>query len=269
VLRQRVITGACLAALTVWAVLGLPTAYLGVVFLLVVGAAAWEWGALLALGTGGRLMYLSLVLLLIGVAWWLREQPVLLWGLLLIGGGYWCYVVVWLKRYTARPGRRDPWSVWTAAGIPLLVNTWFALVFLHGAQQFGPGYVLFLLALVWLADSAAYFAGRRWGRHKLAPSISPGKTREGALGALLLALVFSLLGAWLLGFQPWPVFVLVSMGASVFSIIGDLFESMAKRQHGIKDSGSILPGHGGVLDRIDSLTAAAPMFLLGLLVLSL
>jgi len=267
-LKQRVITAACLVALTVWAVLALPTAYMGVLFLLIVGAGAWEWGGLLGLHTAGRLLYLGLVLVLIGISWWLREQPVFCWSLLLVSGAYWCYVVVWLRRYAARPSRRDPWSLWAVAGVLLLVTAWFALIFLHGASRFGPGYVLFLLSLVWVADTGAYFAGRRWGRHKLAPAISPGKTREGALGALALSLVFSAVGAWLLDAPAWPVFVLVSMVAAVFSIIGDLFESMGKRQHGIKDSGSILPGHGGVLDRIDSLTAAAPVFLLGLLVLT-
>lgn len=267
-LKQRVITGACAAGLAVWAVLGLPTAYLGAVLLLVVFAAAWEWGALLALSSIGRWLYCGLILLLIGLAWWWRDIPLVLWVGLVLVGVYWAYVVVWLLRYANDPGRRDPWFSWAIAGVLLLVSTWFSLIYLHESERFGPGHVLFLFSLVWLMDTAAYFTGRRWGKHKLAPTISPGKTREGALGALVLALVFSFLGAWLLEFHAWGVFVLVSMVVAVFSIAGDLFESMAKRQCGIKDSGSLLPGHGGVLDRIDSLTAAAPLFLLGLLGLS-
>ena len=133
-------------------------------------------------------------------------------------------------------------------------------------NEFGPGYVLFLLLLIWVADIGAYFAGRRWGRRKLAPAISPGKTWEGVWGAAAAALVFALVGAVVLGVgcalarRSWR-----SAWSTVgFSIVGDLFESMLKRQRGVKDSGSLLPGHGGVLDRLDSLTAAAPVFLLGL-----
>ena len=132
-------------------------------------------------------------------------------------------------------------------------------------SEFGAGYVLFLLFLIWIADSGAYFTGRRWGQRKLALSISPGKTWEGVWGASLAALVFAMLGAVVLEVRmPWPGFVILSMVTVGFSIAGDLFESMLKRQRGLKDSGSLLPGHGGVLDRVDSLTAAVPVFLLGL-----
>jgi phosphatidate cytidylyltransferase len=145
----------------------------------------------------------------------------------------------------------------------ILVALWVALMGLRG--DFGPGYVLFLLLLIWVADIGAYFAGRHWGQRKLAPVISPGKTWEGVWGATAAALAFALLGAAVLGIGTrWPWFVAICMVTVGFSIIGDLFESMIKRQRGVKDSGSLLPGHGGVLDRIDSLTAAAPVFLLGL-----
>ncbi|MGB4876542.1 MAG: phosphatidate cytidylyltransferase, partial [Candidatus Competibacter sp.] len=140
---------------------------------------------------------------------------------------------------------------------------WAALMALRA--DYGPRSVVFLLLLVWAADIGAYFAGRRWGRRKLAPAISPGKTWEGALGGGLATLVLALVGAAFLkvgasGFGFVAV-CLITMG---FSIAGDLFESMMKRQSGLKDSGSLLPGHGGVLDRVDSLSAAAPVFLLGL-----
>lgn len=266
-LKQRVITGGCLASLMVWAVLALPTVYLGLLLLLVVMAASWEWGVILGLPSRLRWAYCGLVVGFIGLAWGLRNQGLFLWGLLLLSGAYWCYVVFWLRRYAAHPEQPDPWLIWALTGVLQMLSTWFALIYLHQSVEFGPGYTLFLMALVWLADTAAYFAGRRWGKHKLAPTISPGKTREGALGALGFSLGFALLGGWWLATESWLIFIFVAMFTAVFSIIGDLFESMAKRQHGIKDSGSILPGHGGVLDRVDSLTAAAPVFLLGLLVL--
>jgi phosphatidate cytidylyltransferase len=145
----------------------------------------------------------------------------------------------------------------------VLIAPWVAFMGLR--SEFGPGYVLFLFLLVWAADVGAYFAGRRWGQHKLAPAISPGKTWEGVAGASAATLILALLGAALLDESVrWPTFVVVCLITAGFSIAGDLFESMIKRQCGVKDSGSLLPGHGGVLDRVDSLTAAAPVFLLGL-----
>ncbi|MEZ5584622.1 MAG: phosphatidate cytidylyltransferase [Candidatus Competibacteraceae bacterium] len=133
-----------------------------------------------------------------------------------------------------------------AAGIITLLAPWVALTHLHGADSFGPAYVLFLMVLIWLADSGAYFAGRQWGRRKLAPHISPGKTWEGAIGALVTTLFFAALGATALGLTgiQWLLLLLISMRRVLFSIVGDLFESMIKRQHEIKDSGSLLPGHG-------------------------
>jgi phosphatidate cytidylyltransferase len=126
--------------------------------------------------------------------------------------------------------------------------------------------VLFLLVLIWIADSGAYFAGRRWGRRKLAPLVSPGKTREGAYGALAGGLLWGGVLAALYGVSvpQQGGLVLLCLLTVVASIVGDLYESLSKRERGVKDSGSLLPGHGGILDRIDSLTAAAPVFALGL-----
>ncbi len=126
--------------------------------------------------------------------------------------------------------------------------------------------MLFLLVLIWIADSGAYFAGRRWGRVKLAPAVSPGKTREGVYGALAGAMLCALALAWM---RPEIGAALVTIPLCLLtclvSVAGDLFESLIKRQAGVKDSGTLLPGHGGVLDRIDSLTAAAPVFVFGLM----
>lgn len=148
---------------------------------------------------------------------------------------------------------------------------WLAIVALHGNGADGPRTVLFLLVLVWVADSGAYLAGRRWGRRKLAPGLSPGKTWEGVLGAGVGALV---LGAGWSLFYRYPfglalAFVTLCVSTVVVSVVGDLFESWMKRGCGVKDSGSIFPGHGGLLDRIDSLTAAAPWFVGGLSLLNL
>ena len=137
-------------------------------------------------------------------------------------------------------------------------------MYLHSVHY---GYVFYIIALVAVADIGAYFSGKRFGKTKLAPNLSPGKTREGVYGALVLALLWAILGAAIGGHGGFDglLFVVFSMLAAVMSVLGDLFESLIKREAGAKDSGTLLPGHGGVLDRIDGLLAALPVFALGLL----
>ncbi len=150
-------------------------------------------------------------------------------------------------------------------GLDMLWISGHALIYLH--QQYGGWLLMYMLTLVWVADIGAYFTGRRFGRHKLAPGISPGKTWEGVIGGICTNLLWMLLifyfGAnWALSL---PAFLLIGVSTSVISVVGDLFESILKREAGVKDSGKLLPGHGGVLDRIDSVIAASPVFLVGLL----
>lgn len=156
-----------------------------------------------------------------------------------------------------------------AAGVVVLLGPWLAVVHLHGVAPFGPMLVLFLLGLIWIADSAAYFSGRRWGRTPLAPVLSPRKTWAGAYGALIGAVLWGLLLVWglELGWGLAAVALLICGVSVAMSIVGDLYESLLKRRRGLKDSGQLLPGHGGMLDRIDSLTAAAPVFALGMFLL--
>ena len=152
------------------------------------------------------------------------------------------------------------------AGVFIIIGAFVAITGLHQAAQYGATYILVLLLLIWVADSAAYFSGKRFGRHKLAPLVSPGKTWEGVAGAALATVLFALLTAYLLAFDRREVllFVVLALCTLAFSILGDLIESLFKRRAGVKDSSRLLPGHGGILDRIDSLMAAAPVFLLGL-----
>lgn len=262
-LKQRVITASVLALITLWVVLKLPPVGLGAALLAVVLLCAWEWADLANWAQPrDRLLYGGLALAPILAVWPLAGQAAVVAGLMLPAFAAWCYVLRWLWRYAGQPERRDRPLVVGMAGIVALVAAWLALMGLR--HEFGPGYVLFLLMLIWVADIGAYFAGRRWGRRKLAPAISPGKTWEGVWGAAAAALAFALVGAAMLGVgSRWPGFVAVCMVTIGFSIVGDLFESMLKRQRGVKDSGALLPGHGGVLDRLDSLIAAAPVFLLG------
>ena len=262
-LKQRVITASVLALIALWVVLKLPAVGFGAVLMAVLMLGAWEWADLAGLAQPrGRLLYGGMVLVLILTIWPLVERPAFVAGLLTPVFAAWCYAVFWLWRYSGQPERQNrPLGV-GAAGVVALVAAWVALMGLR--NEFGPGHLLFLLMLIWAADIGAYFAGRLWGRRKLAPAISPGKTWEGVWGAAAAALAFALIGAAVLGVgSRWPGFVAVCMVTVGFSIVGDLFESMLKRQRGVKDSGSLLPGHGGVLDRLDSLIAAAPVFLLG------
>jgi phosphatidate cytidylyltransferase len=160
--------------------------------------------------------------------------------------------------------RRLPLGVVGVAGLAALLPPWAALTYLHQAAEAGPALVVTVFVIVWSADSGAFFTGRALGRHKLAPKVSPGKTWEGVGGGVLFAGVVSGIAGFVLGF---PVGALVAIGAvtALVSVLGDLTVSIAKRNIGVKDSGRLLPGHGGMLDRIDSLTAAAPVFVLGLI----
>ena len=264
-LRQRIITASILAVLVIWVVLKLPVAGFGVALLAILLPGAWEWTRLIGLSkTRDRGLYVGGILALILASWPLLDNAVFVNSLLVLSVLGWCGALFWLRHYASHPGSQDqPWPM-GIAGVVVLVAPWVAFMGLR--SEFGPGYVLFLFLLIWAADVGAYFAGRRWGQRKLAPAISPGKTWEGVAGAGAATLVLALLGAVLLLSEGahWLAFVAVCLITAGFSIVGDLFESMIKRQCGVKDSGSLLPGHGGVLDRVDSLTAAAPVFLLGL-----
>jgi phosphatidate cytidylyltransferase len=139
------------------------------------------------------------------------------------------------------------------AGFAVLVPAGLAMASLEPLE------VLLVLVLVWIADTAAYFVGRAWGRRKLAPAISPGKSWEGAIGGLVGGAAYAIICGWFIDGIAWPAFLAGAVLLAMVSIIGDLFESAAKRQAGVKDSGTLLPGHGGILDRIDSATATLPL----------
>jgi phosphatidate cytidylyltransferase len=184
----------------------------------------------------------------------------------------WIMAVWWLLMTVALVARRSELprvagsrpAVLLLGGL-VLVSAWLSIATLHAAGPHGPILVLFLFVLIWVADSGAFFAGRAFGRRKLSPFVSPGKTWAGAGGAALgaLASVLALWASGLAGDPPLPALVVLSVLVTAVSIGGDLWESRLKREAGVKDSGKLLPGHGGMLDRIDSLLAAAPVFALG------
>ena len=198
---------------------------------------------------------------------WLVQSESGLWAVLLAALAWWLTALAWVVR--TQQGlpvdALDRAPVRALAGWLVVAPGWGALVALHGAGEQGPLLVVYLMILVATADSAAYFVGRRLGRHRLASNVSPGKSVEGVAGGLAgVALVA--VAAVLVGGVERPMgFVVLSLATALVSVLGDLAESTFKRRAGLKDSGSIIPGHGGILDRIDGYTAAVPLFVLGCL----
>lgn len=270
-LLRRLITALVLIPVVLLGVLELTTPSLAVALCAVVLLAAREWTTLAGLeGVAWRVaFYLVLTLGLIGGYGALWHPSLALW-MLGLASLWWLLLTLLMARIRTRPDLRLPLGRLgkSLLGVFILVTCWAALVALHGSGDNGPVLLLFALTLTWVADSGAYFAGRRWGRRKLAPAISPGKSIEGVYGALAGAALWGALLAW---YAPEiasaPVLILFCLIVCAVSVVGDLFESLLKRQAGIKDSGNLLPGHGGVLDRIDSLTAVAPVFAFGLMLL--
>ncbi len=261
-LKRRVATALLLLPLAVALVLFAPPAMFAVAVAAVFAVAALEWAPLAGCGAGARpWVYAGNVILLLVAAWLFAfELPTVGRALLAVGLAWWTLALVWIVQRWALPV-----GVKLIAGMLTLVPAWYAIVTLHGLRS-GPELVLLLLLIIWAADVGAFFAGHAFGKHKLAPEVSPGKTWEGVLGGFALSALIASIGAVLLGFAV-ASFVLLALLTIAASIVGDLTESLLKRQAGAKDSGVLLPGHGGVLDRLDSLFAAAPAFLAGWLLL--
>lgn len=256
-LRQRVITALVLAPIVLFVALWAPQALTASVLTLLVLAAAWEWSAFPQFKRRSiRLLYVAVLSMCIGAIWVLGvhrpELDAVLYAALL----WWAVAALWIAAAPASVNQATA----ALAGALVLIPAWLALVRLHAAD---PRLLLFLLLLVAAADVGAYFTGRRFGRRKLAPRVSPGKTWEGVFGGLAAAALTALIGVWWFEGQAAAFIVLCAITV-VVSIIGDLTESLFKRHAGLKDSGSLLPGHGGLLDRVDSVTAAAPVFLVSL-----
>ncbi len=269
-LKTRVLTAVVLIPLVLAALFGLDTRSWGVVTLVIVGIAASEWARLAAFNTPGAVLFvgatavIGLCLLFLpgsgfqsGTGW--PEAVVLA-----ICGTATLFWLLIIPPWLYLGWRVTSGAVLAAIGWVVLIATWLAIVQI---QARSPGLLLALMAIVWIADTAAYFSGRRFGRHKLAPSISPGKTWEGVYGALFAVGTYALVllplaarngYAQALTAGAVAVWVVLVLLLAAMSVTGDLFESLLKRQRGVKDSGNVLPGHGGVLDRIDALTAAMP-----------
>jgi phosphatidate cytidylyltransferase len=262
VLKQRVLTAVALVVVLLGVMLGLPPVFTTMLITLLVVVGAWEWAGFI--GDGGReirVVFTVAVAAAIAGAFmlWLTLDGFV--EILLITAMVWWFVAfLWVCLV---PTRVNPYSA-ALAGMLALVPCWFALFYLMRHAN-GTWWVLFTLALVWAADTGAFFAGRWFGRVPLAPRVSPKKTWEGVMGGIVLSgLVAWVAGRWIFKVDVTP-FVIMCVAVAALSIIGDLTESMLKRSAGLKDSGSLFPGHGGMLDRIDSVTAAAPALVFGLI----
>ncbi|WPL18032.1 Phosphatidate cytidylyltransferase [Thiorhodovibrio winogradskyi] len=265
-LRERFWTALMLALATAGAVLWLPTLGLAVALAPAIGLAAWELAILLGLSRAIlRWAYLLTVLAVLGLSGLvgLVREPL---PILLPVAVFWLLMLPVIFRVgDVQPAKAADWPM-LLVSLPVISACWIGVLALHARSSGGAWMVLFLLMLVWLTDTGAYFAGRRFGRRKLAPSVSPGKTVEGVMGGLIAAGLWSLVLLPMAG-NPlsWLWLVLLCMLTAGVSVVGDLLESWLKRRRNLKDAGSLLPGHGGMLDRVDSLLAAVPVFALGFL----
>jgi len=263
VLLQRVLTALVLVPLVVAGVLWLDTPQFGAALGLLTAGAAWEWSRLAGYSSAAiRAVFVTLLAAGLWLLWPQVSGGAFLSAILVLAVAFWLVLAVRVWRVQRIELLAVPDGVQMLVGCLVLGASWVALVGLHRSSEEGPALVLFTLVLVWVADTAAFFAGRRWGSVKLAPLVSPGKTWAGLWGAVGGA-VFCALVLWLWLDGGWLRFA--GFLVLCVSVFGDLYESLLKRQRGLKDSGSLLPGHGGILDRIDSLIAAAPVFAAGLL----
>lgn len=262
-LNQRLITATCLIAL-VLAALFLPWGLFPVFVALLLAASAWEWSTLANLtGHFARMAYAGFIALLFLITLFFQDEIIgFAFRISTLMFWFWILVIPLLVRFPETKPLFQNTVVTAALGAVILLSTAMGLLWLK-SQENGAWLVLCLFSIVTIADSGAYFAGKRWGVHKLAPEISPGKSFEGMYGGLVANFIFSIFLVFGLNMSPEHSFliVLIVLMTSLFSVEGDLLESAIKRSQGVKDSGTILPGHGGILDRIDGVCAATPCFI--------
>ena len=266
-LKTRIITAVILLAVLLPILFLLPGIYLSAFFLLTVLLAAWEWSRLIAPGSRrGAIIYPAFCLLII-LGLLALNNPVWQFALLVMAVIFWFFNAPFILARGLNLSL-DKWRYfYSILGLILLPATWFASIFL---RELGLTFLLSTLVLVWIADIGAYFFGKAFGKHRLAAQISPGKSIEGALGGLLLCYAYAvacvfylpldvtLFGAWASRYGWLPMLLMVTV-LTAFSVFGDLFESQLKRVAGVKDSSHLLPGHGGVLDRVDALIPVMPI----------
>ena len=271
--RTRLLAALVMAPVAIAAILLLPTPWMIAVAAVLFLAGLWEWFDLAEIeDTLSRTVLLVAHLaLMVTIVWASRSggfggaqapSMVLFKLASLIGVIWWLLALLWLQRFDFASDHRTYARMFKLAAAALsVIPAWCALAWIHAEGSNGHWWLLTALAVVWAADTGAYFAGRKFGMLKLAPRVSPNKTVEGLIGGAFAGVGFSLLAGATTAQLPWVA--VVSLAAVLFSVVGDLFESLLKRHAGVKDSGHLIPGHGGILDRIDGVLAALPVFALG------
>jgi len=268
VLKQRIITGLILAPIAIGGIFFLEPLAFSWFIGLVIAIGAWEWANLAGFTKQvERFGFAACIAALLYASSFIDVKYVL--GASVLG---WFFALYLITQY---PRKTELWSSHfkrLLIGVFVLVPAWNGLVYIRGAELTGFQYhgqdvsslwlILYIMFIVWGADVGAYFAGKTWGNKKLAPKVSPGKSWAGVYGGLATITFFAVIASVLLDMSLGNTFVLIAftLVTGAVSVAGDLFESMLKRHRGIKDSSQLLPGHGGILDRVDSLTAAAPVF---------
>lgn len=271
-LLQRTLTALVLAPLAILIILLPPTGVFAGIVALAFLAAWWEWAQLSGLQNHAWRAALLVVAAAAFALLWRGHATALSPLLLGAGVAWWLLACGWLRHFAfAAAPTRENRNLKLLAGALVIFPTWVALIDIHARAPHGHWWTLLALLIVWASDIGAYFSGRTFGRRKLAPQISPGKTWAGAYGAMVAGVLVAEAGGWLLGVRGAALLALALLAALTVaaSIVGDLIESLMKRHAQVKDSGTLFPGHGGLLDRLDSVFAALPVFAAGLALLEL
>lgn len=270
--KTRLLAALVMAPVAITSILLLPTPWIMALAAVLFLAGLWEWFDLAdvddSLARGVLLLgHAGLMAALVWASRWTAGYTFALFQLTaLIGVAWWLLALLWLGNSRFGSDHESYARMFKlAAGALAVIPAWCALAWIHAEDPNGHRWLLVALAIVWAADTGAYFAGRKLGRHKLAPAISPNKTIEGLAGGVVAGVAAGTGFAVFAGasLAQLPLVALVAFVAVLFSVVGDLYESLLKRHAGVKDSGHLIPGHGGILDRIDGVLAALPVFAVG------
>ncbi len=267
-LKYRIITAIILIPLLFWGIFALPPVYFALLMAFFVGLSAWEWSKLVGFtSTALRSIYVIIVFLGMFFVNWLPAVLLLSIALLI---WLWAAFAVWqFNKGHAPLGFQLP-EVSVVVGFFVLIACWLGLITLRTSPgMMGPAWLVTALLIIWAADTGAYFSGKIWGKHAFISKVSPKKTWEGFWGGLVLALLVAIVASFFFPISLWQrvAFWGLAVIAALFSVVGDLTVSLLKRQSGVKDTGQMIPGHGGILDRVDSIAAGIVIFALGVLVL--
>jgi len=269
-LKYRLLTAFLMGPLILWAIYAMPEKYFAIFSLVLMSLGAWEWSAFAGwVKPLQRGIFFGINVILYGAVLYFQNYELNI-SIILASLIWWAICIPLLLSFPFKQNNVLHLKIAkTFVGIILLLGTLVSMVLIRNNPAYGSGYVLYLILIIWFADSGAYFAGRALGKNKLIPNVSPGKTWEGVAGAFAATLIVSIVALNILNVPSAHtiIFIIVTQLTVLYSIVGDLSESMFKRMANIKDSGHILPGHGGILDRIDSLMSGLPVFFAGLWVM--